>query len=324
MQRTGAVRSDAQAYVVVDTSTSMLARPSRTASARIDVARRVADRVAERLPRDVPLGLAIMPQGLLPVVVPTNDRSLYRGVLDRVVKVGAVPIKPRDQFQEDRPTSPQPFVATSLIALRTLDLARFFSAGATHRLVVLVTDGESAAFAVPPLTTSLARMGMKLLVVRVGSDHDRLWRPIRGRIVLDPDYKPQTESLPSVLALARSLGGSVYGPHELAALSARARELLGRGGPVRAAKMEHVVSLGPYFALAAIPLTLLLLAESLPALALPSRHRAAPARQEDGSSSRSRRAFSTANPSQSLLKYTQARSPVSGSHAARSRSWRSE
>ena len=305
-QRTTGVRGDAQAYVILDTSTSMLARSARKAPARIDLARSIAARIAAHLPDNLPIGLAEMPQGVLPLLPPTISRAEFDDVLDRVVTAGAMPAKPQDQLADSSVTPSRrkplaPFVATNLIALRTLDLARFYSSRATHRLAILVTDAETSAFDPARLSTALARAGTKLLVVRVGSPSDRLWRPIAGRTVLDPGYVPTTAGVSSVRMLARSLGGDLYSPSQLTDLSSRARDLLGSGGTVRVVRMQRVLALGPYLALAAIPLVALLLAPALPAVgvSLPLR---LSSRGQELVSSRRRRALSTANPSQSLLK----------------------
>ncbi len=256
---------------MVDTSTSMLARRSLRSAARIDEARRLARRIVDRIPRDVPVGVAEMPQSLLPLLVPTVDRALADRVLDEVVTVGAIPAKPQDQLVGTGVTTPQithpdtPYVATSLTALKTLSLARFFPPRVTRRLAILLTDAESARFDPADVAALLERSRTSLLILRVGSAHDRLWRPIGGRVTLDSRYVPSTSALPDVSVLATLLGGGgPYRPDQLGRLESRARDLLGSGPHGGLVRSQHALPLGPYAVLAALVVLGALLADVLP------------------------------------------------------------
>lgn len=259
------VRTDAEAYVVVDTSISMLARARRVDPTRIAVARRVALALANELPANLRLGLAVMPQGILPVLAPTTDRGLLRLVLARTARVGRVPAKPQDELIPATGAAPSaerahsPYVATNLTALKTLVAAPFFDRKTTKRFAVLVTDAESSSFRTASVVRELARAKVHLLVIKIGSAHDRLWRPIRGHVVLDPGYAPAIGSYGAVARLARSFGSGVYGPGATASAAARARRLLGSGPQVVTRRLDRNIPLGPYLALlgfvvAAVPL----------------------------------------------------------------------
>jgi hypothetical protein len=268
------VRTDAAAYVLVDTSISMLARGRRSDPARIDDGRRVALAVANQLPANVRVGLAVMPQGLLPVLAPTTDRGLLRLVLRQIAKVGRVQAKPPEALAPSAGGAPNlnraqaPYVATNLTALKTLVAAPFFGRRTTRRVAVLVTDAESSPFRATAVATELARAKVHLLVVRVGSRQDRLWRPIRGRVLLDPGYAPAVASYGQVERLARSFGSGVYGPADAASVASRARRLLGSGPEVGTRRLGREIALGPYLALLALVVVAAPLASILPATAV--------------------------------------------------------
>jgi hypothetical protein len=266
------VRTDAEAYVVIDTSVSMLARARRHDVTRIDVARGVARALADALPPDLRLGLAVMPQGVLPVLGPTTDRGLARAVIEQVARVGRLPAKPQDLLMPASSTAPSPaqaqasYVATNLTALKTLVAAPFYRRATTKRLAVLVTDAESASFPVRTVSRALARAKVQLLTVRVGSVHDRLWRPIDGRIVLDRGYVPATAAHDRVARLARSFGGPLYESSDETRVVSRIRRLLGSGHDVITRRMERQIALGPYLALFALVLVSVPLAAVVPSL----------------------------------------------------------
>jgi hypothetical protein len=289
------VRTDAEAYVVVDTSISMLARPARRDPARIDDARRVTLELAELLPPSLRVGIAVMPQGVLPALAPTTNRALLRRVVDGTVGVGSLAAKPQDQLLTASGTAPTPsranapYVATNLTALKSLVVAPFFRRETTRRLAVLITDAESSSFPLAPVVSALRRSRVQLLVVRVGSARDRLWRQIHGRVALDRGYAPAVASYDEVDALARRFGSGVYRPAQVGALDARVRQLLGSGPEAVSRRVIDPHPVGPYLALAALVLAAIPLAHVLPALPSFSRgrvRRLAPGRRRSRPSAR--------------------------------------
>ena len=126
------VRSDAQVFYVFDTSNSM--RASRDPRApRGCRALAVARRMQLDL-HDVPSGVATMTDRVLPNIFPTGDEQLFTAALAETVGVE----RPPPKGFEDR--------ATTFAALDTLAGDNFFSEGIKHRLVVLLTDGETAPY----------------------------------------------------------------------------------------------------------------------------------------------------------------------------------
>jgi hypothetical protein len=156
-------RTDAQAFVVVDTSRSMLAAPAPSGETRLARAKKVAAALGARLP-DVPLGVATFTDRVLPDLFPTSDRGAY----DSVVAALRIESPPPQQTNT---------VATTFGALSALATQGFFPRSVAHRAVVLVTDAESRPFDPGSLAAALRSHGIQLAIVRVGSGVDRVWKP---------------------------------------------------------------------------------------------------------------------------------------------------
>ena len=69
-------RTDAQVFVVLDTSRSMLASAGPGESTRFQRSREIAVALRDALP-DVPIGIASMTSGVLPHLFPTTDRRVF-------------------------------------------------------------------------------------------------------------------------------------------------------------------------------------------------------------------------------------------------------
>jgi hypothetical protein len=263
------VRTDAEAYIVVDTSVSMLAREKLAEDTRIDRARTLVRDLTRRLPDDVPVGLAAMPQGLVPLLAPTPDRGALLDVADGRLFVGSVPTRPMsDAFDDDADgrDAPSRRVSTSFEALGTLALAPFFDQRATRRVVLLLTDGESASLDRGTVGKLLGYVGIKLVAVRIGGSGDRLWLTRNGRQVRDIGYAPLLEGVGDLSALATSLGGHLYQEDEIGEAAAHVRSLLDEGPRMAAGTTRTEIAIGPYLALASLPLAAFVLAPLLPAL----------------------------------------------------------
>jgi hypothetical protein len=275
-------RTDAEAYVVVDTSVSMLARRSLRSPTRMMVARSAFAHLAQRLPPDLPVGLAVMPQSVLPVLAATMDRATLLQVGSRLLLAGrlptreiASPVAPNPMGWSTSTPQPRPRlpgVATNFTALETLAVAPFYSRTAVKRLAILVTDAESAPFSKNEVRSLLRRAHIELLVLRVGSPDDRLWRTARGKLTLDRDYRPALGGVAPLASLTSRLGGhGLYRADDLPALVERARRLVGAGPARRVAGPTEPVALGPYVALASLPFLALAVGPLLPAV--PRRRR---------------------------------------------------
>ena len=83
-------RTDAQAFVVVDVSRSMLAAGGPGAPTRFERARDIALELRESAP-EVPFGVASITDRVLPHLFPTTDAALYASTLRRALDVEQPP-----------------------------------------------------------------------------------------------------------------------------------------------------------------------------------------------------------------------------------------
>lgn len=240
------VRTDAQAYFVIDISRSMLAAASPTASTRLARARAAAIEIRERLP-DVNAGIATLTDQVLPDLLPIADRDTFDQTMRQAVQI------------DQPPPETDAVTATNLGALGALGTQNFFAPTAAHRIAIVFTDGESDTFAIRQTAHELAnRPGVTPIFVRFWSPHDSVFDPGGSR---ESAYHPDPSSKATLSALAQASHGFAYSEHQLGAVVRAARKILGTG-PVRPeGQVVKTVALAPYIALAAlIPLVLLIVA----------------------------------------------------------------
>jgi von Willebrand factor type A domain len=237
------VRTDAAAFVVVDTSRSMLAATSPTSPTRLDRARRAAFEVRDRL-EGIPVGIASMSDRVLPHLFPTPDRSAFAATLLRSLGGGR----------------PAPAGAgesgTNLTALAAIPTQNFFAPTVRRRVVVVITDAESAPIEATLLDRSYrAQPRTALVLLRLGGPGETVW-DARGRAEAAYGWDPAAPFI------ARETAAATAG--RLAANAGEAGELatqiLGSEGPTEARPgQERRTALAPYAVLlAAVPLGLLL------------------------------------------------------------------
>lgn len=246
------VRSDAQAYVVLDVSRSMLARQGVGGAMRIDRAKRAAERLRAALP-DVPFGIASLTNRVLPHLLPSADEDVFRSTLGKAVGV-------------ERPAPGTGFIlapgrlsnrnATAFSALTGLARDGFFAPAARRRVVVVLTDGESSDVSADRVGRSFRRAGIGAVFVRFWNGRERVYT--NGKA--EPQYRPQPESRAALALLAAASGGRSFDESDLAAAVRTVRSDLGTG-PVEAvaAGAGRRLPLAPYAAVVAfVPLGLLL------------------------------------------------------------------
>ncbi|MEX2212077.1 MAG: VWA domain-containing protein [Gaiellaceae bacterium] len=238
------VRTDAEAYVVLDISRSMLAREEPGAATRFARAKAVAAQVRAGLP-GVPVGLASLTDRVLPHVFPSADEDVFAAALADSIAIERPP--PRSSFLSR---------ATSFDALAEIATRRYFSPAARHRLVVVLSDGESE-----PVTA--ARVGrlfgrspaIQTLFVHFWDEGERVFT--RG--ASEPQYRPDPNARTILDGLAVATGGQVFGEREGAAATEAARQALGTGPTQVEGRRRDPVALAPLFAAGAfLPLGLLL------------------------------------------------------------------
>jgi hypothetical protein len=246
LQRTSTLRTrtDAEVFVVVDISRSMLARHDAGAPTRIARAKAFASLLRASIP-EVPVGIASLTDRTLPHLFPGVDKDVFNATLDRSVGIERPP-----------PRSSLVTTATKLDALATIRGQRYFTPKSRKRVVVVLTDGESQPVSAarlsdvfsqtPAIETVFVQFWDRGERVFAGDAPERLYRP-------DPSSRPFLERL------GRAVDGSVFGEDELVQAREDVRRRLGSGPTVVRGEQNGRVALAPYLAAAALaPLVLVL------------------------------------------------------------------
>jgi hypothetical protein len=148
--------------------------------------------------------------------------------------------------------------ATAFDALTAIPHGGFFAPGTATRLVVVLTDGESA----PVQTDELVRAfgsapGFHVLFVRFWRANEAIYDADGHR---ETAYRPDPSSAALVGAVAAALRGTAYGEDDLAAAGQRLRSLAGSGTTAAVpGVVETRLPLAPYLAAVGLLLLVVLL-----------------------------------------------------------------
>lgn len=238
------VRSDAEAFVVLDTSRSMLARADRGSPIRYARAREAALRLRDELD-EVPLGIVSFTDRILPHLFPSTDPRVFEATLTRSLGVDRPP--PQGSFTS---------TATRLAALESIVTRRYFAPASRRRLVFVVTDGESVPLSGPKIAAAFRRPpGVATIFLHVWDGAERVYDGSRP----EPQYSPDPRSRAILDAAAATLGGRVFAEDELGDAISAARRALGEGPTVVHGDRVNRIALAPWLAGAVfLPLGLLL------------------------------------------------------------------
>jgi hypothetical protein len=240
------VRTDAQAYFVIDTSRSMLARKAPGDPSRLQRARRYAIEMRDALP-EVPTGIATLTDRLLPDLLPDADPSVFTQTMNETVQI------------EQPPPASSNIKATTYNPLATLGTQNFYTPGVHKRLAVVITDGESNPVNQSYVAHGLATgPGVKVIFVHV-------WQP--GEAVYDGNSPeqgyhedPNSGQILTTLAGALDNGESFDESSIAGAISAMKADVGTTGPTILQGSVERTRTLAPYVALAALlPLLLIIL-----------------------------------------------------------------
>jgi hypothetical protein len=246
------VRSDAEAYVVLDVTRSMLARQGLQGQMRIERAKRAAQQLRASLP-EVKFGIASITNRVLPHLFPSADQDVFRATLQKSLGV-------------DRPAPGTGFIvapgqvgsrnATTFAALTGMGTQGFFSPEARKRVVVVLTDGESPDVEAARVGSSFRRAGIQAVFLRFWGAGERVFT--NGEA--EPQYRPQPESRAILESLAAATGGRAFDEADLPGAERQVHTDLGSGkAEAVASERGHRLPLAPYLAAVAIlPLGLLL------------------------------------------------------------------
>jgi hypothetical protein len=234
-------RTDAEALFVLDISRSMLAAQSSSSATRLARAKAIASQLRGRLPT-VPAGIASVTDRVLPYLLPTTDERVFRSTLRDAVAIDEPP-----------PTNVYYDRATALGALAEIPARRFFSARATKRLLVVLTDGESRAVALPQ-AERLRRAGLRTVFVHVWNPGEEVYATGRP----EKTYRADPESAQLLDGLARLSGGTTLSEAEEEGLIEAARAAIGRGRVRHVRDHRYVALMRPIVLVALLPLVFLL------------------------------------------------------------------
>jgi len=233
--RTVPQRSDAEVFVVVDTSRSMLASSGSGEPTRFERAQENVVALQEAL-EEVPLGLASFTDRVLPHLFPTVDQRVFRETTREALGIERPP--PSTSFGTN---------VTSLDALGVVPTLAFFSPKAKKRALVVFTDGESQP--VSTLGSDFAQgPNIDVTFVRMGDGGDQIWES--G--VAEAGYTPDPDAAETLAAAAAAVEGEVLEEGQVSEVAAAVRAALGTG-PTTPRRIEgNRRALMPYVALLAI------------------------------------------------------------------------
>ena len=237
------VRTDSEALFVLDISQSMAAAERRGGSTRLNRASSAAMRLRASLP-SVPSGVATLTDRVLPNLLPVPDAPAFDATVRQTIAINEPP--PRELNVR----------ATNFAELSSIPRSGYFQSSATHRAIVLLTDGESSFFDPAAVARSLGGTPRtELLVVQFWRGDESIYKA-SGKP--DPNYRPDPASRTQLAALAAATHAQVFTETELDDAAASLRTLFGNG-PTRAeGRTQTKHPLAPYVAvLALLPLCLI-------------------------------------------------------------------
>lgn len=232
-------RTDAQVFLVVDTSRSMLASARPGAPTRFDRAREIGQALADRLP-EVPVGVASFTDGLLPHLFPTTDRRVLAATLGKTLDI-----------ESPGPSTYYSTRATTLDALEAAPTLNYFPPAAKRRVLVVLTDGETR-----PLEQDLASAFER--EPKIATVFVHIWEPderIYLTGVAEFGYSADQRSESTLARVASLVDGRVVSEGDPDGLLRAVEDLVGSGPTVDRRHEGNRLALMPWITLAAfIPL----------------------------------------------------------------------
>jgi len=238
------VRTDAEVFVVLDTSRSMLASAGPGSPIRLARAKAAALELRDSVPT-VPFGIASVTDRTLPHLFPSADEDAFRATLQKAVGI-------------ERPPPVHSLVqrVTSLESLGDVATQDFFAPSAKRRVLVVLTDGETIAGTRARLGPLFRRPpGIATLFVHVWGKDERVY----VRRTPEVGYRPDPSARDTLDRIAAGIGGQVVDESDLGTASRLLSGMVGRGPTVVEGERRRDVPLAPPLAaLAVFPLVVLL------------------------------------------------------------------
>jgi hypothetical protein len=240
------VRRDAQVLFVFDISRSMAAAATARKPTRLDRAVAAAVQLRAGVP-GVPAGVATLTDRVLPNLLPVSDATAFDRVVERALSI------------ESPPPRASAVRATSYDALAQIPGAGYFDPRAKTRIVVVLTDGETAAVQTGEIAAAFAaHPGYRVLFVRFWKGNEAVY-DADGHA--EANYHPDPAGSAELDTLAAALHGNAYDESALGAAGRRLHALAGNGPTLPSASIVRTVApLAPFTAGAALVAALALIA----------------------------------------------------------------
>ena len=236
-------RAGVEVITVLDVTRSMLARRSPTEPTRLDRARALSKRVRGQL-TDVEFGIASITDRVLPHLFPTLGLNSFAATVDRAIGIERPPPDRRSRR------------ATALGAIADMPRLHFFSPGASRRVLVVVTDGETVPVDLATLRTRLVNGRVAAIFVHVWRHDERVFESAE---TVSDAYQPDPTSIRSLRRIAGAVDGGLYREGQEDEIAGEIRRLVGDGPSVPRGRELRSIALAPHVAAAAfLPLLLLL------------------------------------------------------------------
>jgi hypothetical protein len=231
------VRTDAEVLFVLDISQSMAASSGPRGSTRLERATAAAMRLRSAIP-EVSSGVATLTDRVLPNLLPVSDSAAFDATLAQTVAINEPP--PRELNVR----------ATNFEALSAIPKSGYFEPSATHRAIVLLTDGESSFFDAVAVARALGDAPRTaFLAAQFWRGNEAIYSA-SGKT--DPNYRPDPAGKVQLARLAGATHGRVFPEGETGRAAAALRAALGTGPSRSVGRMETRHALAPYVALLAL------------------------------------------------------------------------
>lgn len=242
-------RTDAQVFVVLDTSRSMLASSSPGAPTRFQRSREIALSLRDALP-DVPIGIASSTAGVLPHLFPTTDRRVFLATMEDSIDI------------ERPPPSYSATLATALEGLGAVPSRNYFPRTAERRVLVVLSDGETLPLENPgEFANAFKRKPtVETIFVRLWHEEERIYETGTAEV----GYRPDPGSGALLETIASLIDAQILPEDEAGELPQIVAELVGTGPTTTREHEGKRRALMPWITLAAVfPLGFVLVRRNL-------------------------------------------------------------
>jgi VWA domain-containing protein len=243
-------RDGAEILMVFDVTRSMLAQRAPSEPTRLDRSRALAKRVRASIP-DTRFGVASLTDRVLPHLFPTLGSNSFVAVVNRAIGI------------ERPPPDRRANKATAFSALGDIGRTAFFRRETQHRVVVVVSDGETLPVDLEVLRERLGEGRISTIFVQVWRGDEAVFDASGER---DPAYRPDRTGGRTLRRVAGALEAPVYNEGDVRGIVEALRERIGTGTQVPQGRQVVSHQLAPHALVAAFfPLALILYRRNLSA-----------------------------------------------------------